>query len=534
MTSPAGSTGAEQQLRQLYGRAVEALNHGQWDAAGRLSQELLLLAPGHAGVQFVAGVAALGRHQLALAITHLREAVRLNPARPDYMAQLARAFTSAGSLGEAVEVASRALQLPAVDPLAFDTLGVVLTRCNEHKLAAQAFAHAVRLLPRRAGYRYNLATSLMFVGDISGAEHEYEACVDLDPRQWRAHLALSQLRKQEEHENHLPRLSELLAQHDADPEAGLYLNLAVAKELEDLGRYQASLEHLAAGKKRVAAQRRYDVQVDAELFSTLASAFDGSRQETPGHASAEPIFVLGMPRSGTTLADRIISSHPLVHSAGELMNFPMAVRRLSGAGGRTLLDRDVVTRSSRMDWERLGQMYIDSTRPGTGALPHFVDKLPHNFQYVGHILHALPNAKVILMRRNAMDTCLGNFRQLFAMESSFYDYSFDLLDVGRYYIQFDKLMSHWIHVFPERILTVNYEDLVADQERVTRGLLAHCDLPWAEECMRFHENSAPTATASVVQVREPLHGRFVRRWDKYGQALDPLRLLLEGAGIAVE
>lgn len=534
MTSPAGSTGAEQKLRLVYGRAVVALNHGQWQEAARLSRELLSLAPDHAGVQFVAGVAALGKHQLAPALAHLREAVRLNPSRPDYMAQLARAFASAGRLGDAVEVASHALQLPAADPLACDTLGVVLTRCNEHRLAAQAFAHAVRLLPGRAGYHYNLATSLMFLGDMTTAEREYEAAVGLDPRQWRAHLALSQLRKQGEQDNHLPRLKALLAQHGPDPEAGLYLNLAVAKELEDLGRYEQSLAHLVAGKGKVASHRRYDAQVDAELFEALASVFDGSQQGAVGHVSAEPLFVMGMPRSGTTLADRIISSHPLVHSAGELMNFPMAVRRLSGAGGRALLDKDVVARSPGMDWARLGELYVDSTRPGTGVLPHFVDKLPHNFQYVGHILHALPNAKLILMRRNAMDTCLGNFRQLFAMESSFYDYSFDLLDVGRYYIQFDKLMSHWMHVFPGRILMVNYEDLVGDQERVTRALLTHCGLPWAEECMRFHENSAPTATASVVQVREPLHGRFVRRWGKYGQALDPLRLLLERAGIAVE
>ncbi len=186
-----------------------------------------------------------------------------------------------------------------------------------------------------------------------------------------------------------------------------------------------------------------------------------------------------------------------------------------------------------MDWARLGELYISSTRPGTSELPHFVDKLPHNFQYIGYILHALPGAKVILMRRNAMDTCLGNFRQLFAMESSFYDYSFDLLDVGRYYIQFDRLMKHWVQVFPGQVLQVDYESLVSDQEGVTRRLLDYCRLPWMTDCMRFHENSAPTATASVVQVREPLHARFMGRWKQYGDALQPLRELLGDAGISV-
>ncbi len=533
MSFYSGAQGSDETLQSLYGRAVHALNEGRWSEAALLSQRLLPLASDHAGVQFVAGVAALNQQQLRPAVGHLRAAVRLNPARVDYMAQLARAYAAAGGLREAIEIASKALELPTDDPLACDTLGVVLTRCNEHRLAAQSFGSAVSLLPGRAAYRYNFATSLMFLGKIEDAEREYEVCVKLDPGQWRAHLALSQLRKQGELDNHLPRLQRLLLDNAGNGEASLYLNLAVAKELEDLGRYVESLEYLAAGKKTVALARRYDAGRDKALFEALAGSFDGSAPQDAGFVSSEPFFVVGMPRSGTTLADRILSSHPAVHSAGELMNFPMAVRRLSGVGGRELLDANVVGRASSMDWARLGELYIGSTRPGTSELPHFVDKLPHNFQYIGYILHALPGAKVVLMRRNAMDTCLGNFRQLFAMESSFYDYSFDLLDVGRYYIQFDRLMKHWMQVFPGQILQVEYENLVSDQESVTRGLLDYCNLTWSADCMRFHENSAPTATASVVQVREPLHARFMGRWRRYGDALKPLRELLGEAGIAV-
>lgn len=525
-------TDSQEQLRALYAQVISALNHGNWPLAARLSAQLLPLAPEHAGVQFAAGVAGLGCNDLRAALAHLRNATRINPQRPDYMAQLARAYAASGDLSSATGAAVQALSLPGADALTCDTLGVVLTRCNEHTLAARAFEQAVERMPQRAGYRYNLATSLMFAGEIERAEQEYVACVALEPTQWRAHLALSQLRQQTHGDNHLQALRELVDQHGAQPEAGLYLNLALAKELEDLGEHMDAFAHLTAAKQRIARVRRYDVRRDAELFAQLAEVFDGGAPGNSGHGSAEPIFIVGMPRSGTTLVDRIVSSHPQVHSAGELMNFPLAVRRLSG-GGRALLDAGVVARAGGLDWAALGEQYIQSTRPGTGKRPRFTDKLPHNFQYIGHILHALPKAKIVLVRRDAMDVCLGNFRQLFAMDSAFYDYSFDLLDVGRYYIQFERLMAHWLRAYPGRIHQLRYEALVEDQERVTRGLLDYCGLPWDEACLRFHENQAPTATASVVQVREPLHARFRERWRHYGEAMEPLRALLEDAGVEV-
>jgi len=525
-------TDSQEQLRALYAQAINALNQGNWPLAARLAGQLLPLAPDHAGVQFVAGVAGLGCNDLQAAVAHLRTATRLNPQRADYVAQLARAYAACGALSEATEAATRALGLADGDALTCDTLGVVFTRCNEHALAARAFERAVERMPQRAGYRYNLATSLMFAGEMARAEQEYAACIALEPTQWRAHLALSQLRRQTREDNHLPALQALLERHGAQPEAGLYLNLALAKELEDMGAYADSLAHLTAGKQRIALARRYDVRRDAALFAQLADVFDGGDSGSHGHGSAEPIFIVGMPRSGTTLVDRILSSHPQVHSAGELMNFPVTVRRLSG-GGRELLDGGVVSRAKGLDWARLGEQYIRSTRPGTGSKPRFTDKLPHNFQYIGHILHALPKAKIVLVRRDAMDVCLGNFRQLFAMDSAFYDYSFDLLDVGRYYIQFERLMAHWLRAYPGRIHQLRYEALVEDQVRVTRGLLDYCGLPWDEACLRFHENQAPTATASVVQVREPLHARFRERWRHYGEAMEPLRALLEDAGVEV-
>ena len=162
--------------------------------------------------------------------------------------------------------------------------------------------------------------------------------------------------------------------------------------------------------------------------------------------------------------------------------------------------------------------------PGT---PRFVDKLPHNFLYLGFIARALPNARIVCLRRERLDTCVANFRQLLALDSPFFDYSFDLLDIGRYVLQFERVMAHWREVLPGRILELQYEDLVGDQAGTTRRLLEHCGLPWDDACLAFEHNPAAVATASAVQVREPLHRNSIGRWRRYAPQLAGLRALLD-------
>ena len=270
------------------------------------------------------------------------------------------------------------------------------------------------------------------------------------------------------------------------------------------------------------------------MFDTIIESFPGRQPATSGFASDEPIFVIGMPRTGTTLLDRILSSHADVHSVGELQNFGVALKRASGSRTRPMLDAETMRLAAQADWSALGRRYIESTRPATGTTPRFVDKLPHNFVYAGYIANALPGAKIVCIRRNPMDTCLSNFRQLFALNSRYYDYSFDLLDTGRYYLQFDRLMAFWRETFPDRILEIRYEDLVDAQEPTTRRLLASCGLEWQDACLAFERNAAPVATASAVQVREPIHRAHLGRWKRYAPQLQELRELLEAGGVTVE
>jgi hypothetical protein len=238
-----------------------------------------------------------------------------------------------------------------------------------------------------------------------------------------------------------------------------------------------------------------------------------------------------MPRTGTTLVERILSSHSQVASAGESQNFGVLLKRAIGTASPRVLDVETIERSMSVHLPAVGRAYVDQTRP-EGARPRFVDKMPLNFFYLGHIARALPAARLVVVRRDPLDTCLGNFRQLFAIGFSYYDYACDLLDTGRYYLAFDRLMAHWRAVLPGWIHEVRYEHLVADQRAETQRLLAHCGLDWEDGCLEFERNPTAVATASAVQVREPLHARSVGRWRHYERELQPLIRLLAEAGVA--
>jgi hypothetical protein len=195
-----------------------------------------------------------------------------------------------------------------------------------------------------------------------------------------------------------------------------------------------------------------------------------------------------------------------------------------------VLDVETLDAAARTDLAALGAAYVESTRPRTGHTPRFIDKMPLNFLYLPVIRRALPNAKVICLRRNPLDTCLSNYRQLFATSFSYYNYAYDLLDTGRYYTAFDRLIARWRAASPENFLEIRYEDVVDRTEHETRRLLEFCELPWDPRCLAFQENAAPVATASSAQVRQPIYRSGVERWRHYEREIEPLRALLAAAG----
>ena len=479
---------------------------------------------------------AAAAHRYGEAVDEIARAIDADPTKAEYLAQQARCLALLKREAEARAAAERAHGLEPTAALTLDTLGVVWSRLNEHARAVDAFHGAVRAEPGNAGFQYNLAASLRFLGRFVEAEQAYEAAVRAAPTLYRAHSALSDLRKQTPERNHIERLLALLPGAAGDVDGELHLRHALAKEHEDLGDYDRAFAHLAAGKARKRRELSYSVEEDVALFAAVERLFDERLLARParGCENDEPIFVVGMPRSGTTLVERILSSHSRVLSAGELQNFGVCVKRMAGTASRRVLDVPTLERAAGLELAALGERYVESTRPITGGKPRFVDKMPLNYFYLGLIRLALPNAKIVCVRRDGLDTCVSNFRQLFALTFSYYNYANDLRDLGRYYVAFDRLMTHWERTLGAAMLRLQYEDLVRDHEAETRRLLEFCGLPWEPDCLRFHENTAPVATASAVQVRAPLNDNSIGRWRRYSAHLGPLREALASEGSLAE
>ncbi len=518
-------------VQTLLSDASRAYEHGSFPLAGELALQATRLEPNNAEAHYITGLACLQTQQLNRALEHLNRAVGLNAKSAEYTTHFARALAYAQRYSEALQVANIAYALPAAGPLTLDVLGTVYMQCNAHERAHVLFRRAVALAPDNAICRFNAAVTDTFTGQLAAAEEQFNRCIELQPEFWNAYGLRSRLRKQTASNNHIDALQALLTANAGNIDAQIYLHGALGKEYEDLGDYAKAFEHLSLGKAAARQRVAYQPKQDSAMVDALIRAFPDQLSTETGYGSDEPIFIVGMPRSGTTLVERILSSHPEVYSAGELMNFGAQLERMAPSGIPARLSPALIEQSHRLDWERLGLRYVDSTRPQTATKPRFIDKLPHNFLYLGLIAKALPKAKIICLRRHPLDTSLSNFREMFQENSGFHGYSFDLLDIGRFYIQFDRMMAHWNAVMPGRVLQVDYEALVTEQESTTRQLLAHCNLSWNDACLHFEKNTSAVATASTAQVREPIHRQAIGRWEKYRPWLDPLEQLLNQAGI---
>ena len=520
----------------LESQARAALKRGDLPAAVAAARALTIASPQHATGFFLLGMAAAEAGQIAKAIPLVEAAVERGP-RAEHLAQLAKLLILSRRDGPAADAARAAMALSPGDGLTLDTVGCVLARLGDHEASIAPFTAAVVAEPDNLDYRYNLAAAKGFVGQVDEARMHYETILTRDPGNARVHYALAILARQTPQANHVPRLEAALAEARR-PEDALRIQYALAKELEDIGDAAATFRHLSAAN---AAHKRaigYDFAQDEAIFDAIEARFgSGATPVTsrPGRADAAPIFIVGMPRTGTTLVDRILSSHHEVESAGELQAMPLAVKQLAGTPSRLVIDPATIKASGGVDPAAIGDAYL--ARAGhhrTSGKARFTDKLPANFLYVGHIAGALPNARIVCLRRNPMDTIWSNYKNLFASQSAYYAYSYDLMDAAFYYARFDRLMALWESLWPGRVLQLSYEVLVADQEKQTRRLLDHCGLVWDDACLSFHENKAAVATPSAAQVRRPINADSVGKWRAHEQALQPALAWLKMQGIKVD
>jgi Flp pilus assembly protein TadD len=515
--------------------ARNALSRGDMQTVHRLASALVTAAPGEAEGHFLLGIAESSAGRVQAGIDHIGRAVTLDP-KGEYRAQLARLYSLIRQDGAAATMLRNAEQALPSDALSLDTMGCVYARLGNHGAALPHFVEAVRLDPRNREFRYNQAVTLNFLGQVDEAEAALESLIALAPDDARAPHLLASLRKQSPAHNHVERLSAAHARAGGGRDR-LLIGYALAKELEDIGEESRAFATLSTVNAEHRRALPYAFERDAANFDAIEASWPTLAAAAAATAAPQdaPIFIIGMPRTGTTLVDRILSSHPDVESAGELQAMALAVKRIAGTTSRTVLDPDTARQAATGDMAALGRNYLRRAadhRHGTAV--RFTDKFPGNFHYVGFIVRALPNAKIVCLRRHPMDTVLSNFRNLFAVSSRYYDYSYDLLDIAAYYARFDRLMAYWRSVLPGEVLEIRYEDLVADQAGETRRLLAHCGLDWSDACLSFHDNAAPVSTPSAAQVRRPIYSESVARWKRHAEGLAEVSRFFEKAGIAID
>lgn len=460
----------------------------------------------------------------AEALTHYNEALRIRPEYAEAYNNLGSAFAALDHHAEAIPHYDKAIDIKPDFADAHNNLGNAFTALDRPDEAISSYRRALDFKPTLAEAHAGLGNIYRTLGRLDEARQHLENAVTLAPRRAEFHHNLSEIKRFASGD---PRLAamEALAQDISvlSEDERMHLNFALAKAYRDLGEYERSFRYLLEGNAGKRARIVYDEAATLRLFERTAAVFTPElmrRNAGHGNPSTVPVFIIGMPRSGTTLIEQILASHPKVFGAGEISDFKAAVANLAGRSGLGTPFPNIAAVMTREQFHRLGTDYTDRVRGKAPGIKRVTDKALGNVMLAGLINLALPNATIIHARRNPVDTCLSCFTRLFGGEMPF---KYDLAELGRYFRAHDALMAHWRSILPEGVmLEMQYEDLVADFEAQARRLVAHCGLDWDERCLAFHETERPVRTASATQVRQPLYRSSVGNSQPYIKMLRPL------------
>jgi len=502
----------------------------QAEEAIKLLLSLIQAHPNFADAHCNIATAFLMLEQFDKAEFGFKRALELRPAYPEAFSGLARVLQEQRKLTEALAMAERSKALAPYKPEVYSLLGGILSELAYPDKAAQAYAQALALDANSVGAYLGRGHLLMEKGDIQGAKADFEHALSLDKDSLGARLALAQVEKVTPDSDNMAALILEASKLDTLPETKIVpLHFALGKCYEDSKQYDLAFEHYHEGCRLKRKHIAYSADNTALISNNIREFFTKEtidRLRGDGCDSELPIFVLGMPRSGTTLTETIIASHPMVYGAGELHDMvEITSQALNGNTEGYPLNMPGIT---QVDLKFMGRDYVSRLQARAPHSPRITDKMPANFNYLGLIHLMLPKAKIVHVKRNPIDTCVSCYTRLFNRTQY---QSYDLSDIGRYYRSYAELMAHWHKVLPAgAFYEIQYEDLVSDQEGQARALLNYCGLPWHDACLDFHKTERNIRTASVTQVRQPIYKSSVEKWRHYERHLGPL---LEALGSLV-
>jgi tetratricopeptide (TPR) repeat protein len=449
---------------------------------------------------------------------------------------LATILLQLGRAAEAESLVSQAEQLETGVADAYDGLAFVSLALRAHERANRFYRRATQLAPQTPRFWYNLACSERSLGRLADAEAACGRAIALDPAQYPSYLLRSELRVQASDANHVEELQTLLARPDLGYQGKLFVGYALAKELDDLNRFDEAFRWFSEAARARRARLQYEIAADelklrriAEVYPADSSAGGGPsglRQGvgSDGVDSSRYIFIVGLPRTGTTLVERILTGLPNVASNGETENFSRSLLDATAPG-----PADVFERAASAASDAVSAAYARRA-DGPVSSGKIVEKLPMNYLYLGAIRRALPRAKILLLRRSALDSCFAMYRTLFREA---YPFTYDFEELARYYAAYERLMRHWRGVLGEQLHEIAYEELVREPQRVGADMARHCGASWSDEAIEIQKNAAVSLTASASQIRRPIYGTSSGRWRHYQPHLKGLVDALRRYGVAL-
>lgn len=514
---------------QLSNVARQAVAAKDWVRVSQCAMEIRRRSPNDAEGAFLMGLVQKAARQPEAAVRYFTEALSRNGDRYDAAIELASQNVSSNRFDDARALLDKYRDYLKNSPLYLDMAGQTYFAMGLYEQAWPLYEQASRLQPDIEVFQAHMASCAVYLGKIDTARSIYRNLLKRNPKHQQTHYELAQIERTQ-NDKHIKQMQKVLRKSDANPASNIFLFYALGKEHEDLGRWDDAFRYYKRAGDAVKSVANYNVADDVSLMDKIVETCSVEwLQDSPSTTkmSKTPIFIVGLPRTGTTLTDRMLSSHSQVQSVGESQLLQMVLRDGSRAGNQIGITPVQIQTAARRSPAAIAQAYIDAISHRLGDEPYFIEKLPENVLYLGFIAKAWPNARIIHLRRHPMDACFATFKQ------SFFRFAYSLDDLSQYYLAYDRLSRHWRDTLGSRMIEVAYEHLVTDQEAQIRRLLESLGLEFEEACLNFEQNAAPVATASSIQVREKVHTRSVEKWKKFEKQLQPLRERLEQGGVKI-
>ncbi|TKB44912.1 tetratricopeptide repeat-containing sulfotransferase family protein [Thalassotalea mangrovi] len=514
-------------IKQLYEQAEQALRNKAYQQAHHCLLRILQQDRHYADAYYLLATIATEHNNVRKGLELIQKARTLQN-RPCYGVLSAKLQLSVLNHVAARQIAEQTLNLiqamPASSSLTaqqWDDLGVIFNQVGKQRMALRCFHSAIDFYDCQHSVPWQLHNHLgatqKYCGEFTAAKDSYLRALDCNPDAYEVHWALSALAPEAGETIEYLKLK-LAGCHNPDQQ--LFLAHAIARKLEHKGHFEEAMAILAQPKLAKKTRLGYRVDDDIKLFDTSKAVSENLVGQVSGTVDDAPIFIVGMPRTGTTLVERLLSQAPQVISAGELPHFALAFKQQSHVPSPAILDTDTILAANHIDWTALGRTYLAKTRELASPAKRFIDKMPINFFYISYITRALPNAKIICLDRDYKDTIVSNYRQLFAGDFAFYNYSYDLVDCALYHQAYQKWLDYCEQAFAGNVYRLKYETLVNYPEQQAKALFDFIGEPWQPDYLDLRLNSTPVATASAAQVREAINNRSVGSWRRYQHTLN--------------